>query len=330
LSFTLELYTPPGLHWTPVALTQVLEWMDNSTVITLPTTLVLGAGASEPYGYSLGPNLVQHIRRGREGMKPFLEQLGCNRDVIDDFCQSLARSALNSIDAYLARVERHRDVGRLALAYQLLHEDSHAKDLESDWLGYVWQLLVEGVTRPEEFAGNRLNIVTFNYDTSVERFLVNAFKHTFDVTLDDAVRFTSAIQIVHVYGTLPFARVGTSRLGPVGISHTNVREAAERIIVLHEGVDDSPELKRARDMLTQAQFRVFLGFSYIPENVRRLRPKEWLKDGPAARGTTYGLTTGEIERVQSMFRPTRDLVINPGKCLNAMRDWVHYFAGAPL
>ncbi len=295
-------------------------------MITVPTTFILGAGASQPYGYPTGDKLLQDMMQNAFGLREFLVQLGVEQDVVEDFLESLVWCGLDSIDAYLSRVERHMEVGRLALAHQMLNYDSSAVNFSQDWLGYVWRRLIEGVRRPEEFSGNCLNIVTFNYDTVVERFLTNALKYTFDLTLDKAVNLSKAVSIVHVYGQLPTNWVGLKRIGPVAPSIASVREAAEGIIVLHEGKDDSDELKVARGMLEGSEVKLFLGFGFLEDNLRRLRLGDWLRPGKqAAFGTTFGLTEGELRRIRKLFPATHPLTPINGKCEAGVRECVDRF-----
>lgn len=292
-------------------------------MISVPTCLILGAGASQPYGYPLGGDLLTGIAQGAFDLPANLKALGFEEGQIRDFQQSLAASGVGSVDAYLERVDRHREIGRIALAHQMLHHDNRAANLSTDWLGYVWRLLIEDVTKPEQLAGNRLSIVTFNYDTSVERAIQNAIQKTFDIPSRKAAEFAAAVYIVHVYGRLPIAQT-EDQLEPIPATPENARGAADSLLVLHEGVDDSSELVVARQLLMQAQQRFFLGFAYLKENVTRLRVNTWLTGrGLAPWGTTHGMTTGEVERTQRLFPPGHQLQVLPKKCIDAIREKVH-------
>ncbi len=291
-------------------------------MITVPTTLILGAGASKPYGYPLGEELLAGITGGAFNLMPDLRSLGIDQDIIEDFQKSLAESGVGSIDVYLARVARHLQVGKIALAHQMLHHDSRALNFHLNWLGYIWRLLIEDVTDPRELNNNKLSIVTFNYDTSVERFLANAIRSTFDVPSPDAQRYAQAIPIVHVYGSLP-VQSSSHRVGPTQPSPSSAQAVAERLIILHEGQDDSSEFKRARELLAAARFRAFLGFGYLRENVKRLKVESWLTAGAQAPwGTTFGMTPGEVNRMQRLFPNTHPVNVLSADCLSAVRDWV--------
>jgi hypothetical protein len=291
-------------------------------MITVPTTLILGAGASKPYGYPLGDALLAAIVRGDSDLVRDLLSLGIPQDVIEDFQKSLAESGAGSIDAYLARVARHRDVGSIALAHQMLHYDSGAHDFHSDWLGYIWRVLIEDVTDPKDLNQNKLSVVTFNYDTSVERFLANAIRSTFDVPSPDAERYARAVPIVHVYGSLP-VQASSHRVGPTPPTPGAARGVARQLIILHEGQDDSPEFVRARELLAAARFRAFLGFGYLKDNVRRLKVSTWLVPGTQSPwGTTFGMTSGEVSRMQRLFPANYPVNVLSADSLGAVREWV--------
>jgi hypothetical protein len=293
-------------------------------MITVPTALILGAGASQPYGYPLGPALLAGMAGGNFDLLVDLLALHCNEAVIEDFQKGLVESGVGSIDAYLARVDRHDAVGRLALAHQMLHYDSSAKNFATNWLGYIWRLAIEDVTGPEKFKENKLSIVTFNYDTSVERFLIAAIQTTFDLTVSQAIGYASAIPIVHVYGSLPVQQ-SAHQFGPTPPSPAAVRAAAKGLIILHEGVDDSPEFEKARELLNAARFRAFLGFGYLKENVERLKVDTWLRVGTApASGTTLGMSSGEVIRMQRMFPTSLPVKVLHADCLAGVREWVSY------
>jgi hypothetical protein len=85
----------------------------------------------------------------------------------------------------------------------------------------------------------------------------------------------------------------------------------------------SPELQQARELLIQAEVRIFLGFGCIEENVRRLRPAEWLTGRTEApSGTTLHMKPGEIRRVQRLFPTSHSLRELPGACEEGLRDCV--------
>jgi hypothetical protein len=89
------------------------------------TTLILGAGASKPFGYPTGAELRQQIikRVGMRFQDPVYEEL------LNRFRWSL----VSSIDAFLAESENHhlQDIGRVAIVAALAKAE--ARDQTPDW-----------------------------------------------------------------------------------------------------------------------------------------------------------------------------------------------------
>ncbi len=87
-------------------------------MITIPTTLVLGAGASAPYGYPTGPELLQEILNTT--LDPvnlfFLSTYGIDQSEAEEFISSLDKSEPTSIDFYLENRPEHINIGKLMIA----------------------------------------------------------------------------------------------------------------------------------------------------------------------------------------------------------------------
>jgi hypothetical protein len=93
------------------------------------------------------------------------------------------------------------------------------------------------------------------------------------------------------------------------------------VIILHEGQEDSQEFGRARELLAAARFRGFLGFGYLKDNIKRLKVDTWLTAGaPGAWGTTFGMTAGEVNRMQRLFPKTHPVNVLSADCLGGVRE----------
>ena len=90
-------------------------------MIERSTVLVLGAGASAPYGFPLGNQLCERIIRetgqgDNQQLREILVNFGESTDAIDDFRNAFQLSAMPSIDSFLARREKFIKVGKAAVA----------------------------------------------------------------------------------------------------------------------------------------------------------------------------------------------------------------------
>src|SRR5712671_5186207 len=94
-------------------------------MITTPTVLVLGAGASYPYGFPTGKQLKEQICNtfSPEGSLPDVfasEECTLEPEQFFAFREAFLRSGQPSIDAFLERRPNFLDVGKLVIAFSLM------------------------------------------------------------------------------------------------------------------------------------------------------------------------------------------------------------------
>jgi hypothetical protein len=172
------------------------------------TVLVLGAGASLPYGLPLGKGLVEKIceilpsndkNRMSDTASTLYETLTNNPDfrnswsaaskkdfsyALISFRQKLIESDPKSIDEFLARdfgeaSQAFRLIGKLSIAYViaeselLVRMDSAQSNLPNDhWYRYLWQDCLNSACKSlDDIKRKKLRIVSFNYDRSLEYYL---------------------------------------------------------------------------------------------------------------------------------------------------------------
>jgi len=85
------------------------------------TVLILGAGASKPYGLPLGwqlRDMVVDLAR-QHIIHELCATLGFNSHEYATFAKSLATSGERSVDAFLERVPQWTKIGKLGIAYCL-------------------------------------------------------------------------------------------------------------------------------------------------------------------------------------------------------------------
>ena len=273
-------------------------------MITVPTVLVLGAGASVPYGFPTAAELKRRICEtfAAADSRPiqFLAQKYDHspREFVA-FTDAFRQSGRQSVDEFLEHRRDFIEVGKLAIAYCLIpYEDERKLFTASDRGGDWYQYLFNKLNAPfEEFENNRLSVVTFNYDRSLEHYLLTALRNAYGRTAEECEQLVARISIVHVYGQLsgipyPQPRSRPYIPDPEYTDHF-VGNAAAGIRILHEA---EPMLGEANTLLTEAQMICFLGFSYHPVNVQRLA----LKDASSQRivfGSALGLVDSEMSDI---------------------------------
>ena len=191
------------------------------------------------------------------------------------------------------------DAGKRLIASMLLEQEREARPVR-DWYSKVFEHMADGVSSPADFPlRNNVTFVTYNYDRSLERFLMRALQTKFPGHEPPA--YVAAIEgrgVHHLHGALgrlpdmvpvdpsepthsdefrqrerglvPYG--GTS----AGITDWDLLIAARGIKIVHEAADNAATFDRALDAIAGSECVVFLGFGFAPRNVERLRLRECL------------------------------------------------------
>jgi hypothetical protein len=265
-------------------------------MITKPTVLVLGAGASIPYGYPSGKelrdkilnNLAETIVRPVDSprWRNTLYAQGFDPKKVRDFRNEFLRSQQYSIDAFLANRPEFVDIGKFTIAMSLIEceQEKLLYSPDAEKKGGVYQYLFsEMADKQADIDNNHLSFITFNYDRSIEYFLFNAIKYSFGKTDKGAKSLLEKIPIIHVHGWLgPFSWESKQgrEYSPLHVlgdeAHQQydpsiIRSASSQIKIISEGIDTSPEFIKADELLLQANKIYFLGFGYNSTNLKRLK-----------------------------------------------------------
>lgn len=299
-------------------------------MITVPTVLVLGAGASIPFGFPSGRELLISINRQIAGpssqLGRHLMELGFRPEHIQDFGRSLFYSGQPSVDAFLEHRGEFVEVGKAAIACALIPYETPEKLYHRfehiHWYEYLYAQLD---TSPDRFPENKLGVITFNYDRSLEAFLVNALQHTYGISESAAAAMLSSLPIIHVHGQLGALRClssdGEGRPYEPTVDSVALQKCIQEIKIIHEAPEEDTEFARARDTLSKAQRICFLGFGYHPANIERLGVLE--VTGRPMHGSAYGLADAEQQQVISRMRGRISLGLRHDDCLGYLR---HEFA----
>lgn len=231
-----------------------------------------------------------------------LHELGFQREVLEQFRTALVRSQMHSVDAFLERRPEFIEPGKAAMAYSLLkHERADLFKLEDHWYRFLWNQLNSSF---DDFHVNKLSVITYNYDRSLEHYLFEAMLHTFGRSPEDCLDKMSAIRFVHLHGSLgslPWqGESNVRRFGEHLPSSDALRETANSMIVIHEGKDNSPEYEEARRLMSEANRIYFLGFGYGATNMKRLG-LERLDPRKRIIGTALGLPKLGIQGLEKSF-----------------------------
>ena len=137
----------------------------------------------------------------------------------------------------------------------------------------------------EDFEKNNIKIITFNYDRSLEYFLLKSMKSKYSGQDENAIlKKLQTIPIIHVYGKLgnlpvydsPDSLVPYDLLRKAKIERSGnflcdyLYRASSKIITIYQAKEIEPVLGKARDFILDAQRIYFLGFGFDTINMQRL------------------------------------------------------------
>lgn len=311
-------------------------------MINTKTVFVLGAGASIPYGFPSGAELRRMLcapitrcsRKGDVNWIDSIAKLGIREADSRCFAEAFLKSGITSIDSFLSRRHEFEKIGKAAIAAIIcaLEEPQalHKTDNDDDWYSHLWNALAAGVHDCGSLASNQVRFVTFNYDRSLEYFLLQSCQETFGVNDDTAVRALKPLRIIHVYGALGKLdqnRTLETRPYETRVGSTELSVAAKGIKIIPESRSDAPEFNEARDLFGWAEQVCFLGFGFDPLNVSRLNLESVFASRrsngvpPRIIASTYDKTLAENAAVQRSI-PSSDSwwTMFPHKNLMTIRE----------
>jgi hypothetical protein len=252
-------------------------------MLTQQICLVLGAGASQPYGFPTGGELMQYIQDTQpdEWWPLAKEVTGFNKDDHSRFVSRLRISDVPSIDQFAGGNPASEKYAKALIAQFVGRAEDSANVLrtrrEVDWASYLKRRIVNTARQFSVLKPKWPHVITFNYDRSFEESMLQRLANTFeDATPELVSEMLKKWQIVHVHGSLgnlpALTPDGSGR--PFTPTHdpAALEAAIGRIILVHEAKEDSPEFTRARALIEDSEVVFFLGFAFDPTNLARLFP----------------------------------------------------------
>ena len=284
-------------------------------MITTPTVLILGAGASAPYGYPTGTKLRRHImealRPGNGRTQQIARILKTSEDRVVEFGEEMLRSGWDSLDDFLQRREEYLDIGKLAIAQDIARCESvenHLRQKRLDgqsWYAHLFQCM--GDTFESIGREGALSIVTFNYDRSLDNFLFESVEVSYRKMLrHERVEQVRRVPIIHLHGQvglLPWQAEGTEKR-PVGYGSPmsedpGVVDRAASLDIISEKNPNDPRFAEANKVIRQAKRIYFLGFGYHRDSLDRLNMAA--ADGARVCGTSQGLSAVDEKRLKKRY-----------------------------
>lgn len=238
------------------------------------TVLIIGAGASCPYSFPTATGLremimgeLPHAFRAPENfpaptgyysLAQFIERrlpAGTTVEDLHRFQREFRESQVYSIDRFVYYRREFESIAKYYISLILLFCESVRRP-EGNWYQQIWNELVLS----KYDSGQVLEIITFNYDRSLEMYLELASKACFG----SDVSILRRIRISHVYGQLG------SLDGELPVEYGNHRlaeRAAESIKLIPPRAEAQPNIQT---IITQSRKLIFLGFGFDELNLQVL------------------------------------------------------------
>jgi hypothetical protein len=235
--------------------------------------------------------MLQHVLDA--GFKP---------EEIETFRSALERSGKRSVDAFLEHRPEFLRVGKIATACALIpceDEERLFANGSDSWYEYFFNKLD---AKFEDFDKNRVSVLSFNYDRSLEQYLLTALQNAHGKGLEECAEKLQSVPIIHLYGQLgelpALAERGIAFGAPISPAILNA--ASDGIQIIHENFPRKGRFERAHDLMQKSERVCFIGFGYDRTNLFRL-----LGDGRTRTqrviGSALGLTDRECELIREDF-----------------------------
>ena len=291
-------------------------------MIDTPTTFILGAGASKPYGYPTGFGLrwdiILHFERQ---LKQILLESRTSSTISQpdlfqakEFVEEFHHSNIFSIDKYLSLNPRYSHIGKIAIAISILEAEKksfYSKHLNkefnsNDWYSLLFNRMIDSLTKPEDytkFAENKVSFITFNYDRSLDHFLYEKFIYSFGEKKNEYESFLQEpnnkiipFKIIHVYGQIEKLHWhGGMRFKPKPFIK-GFEQMASNLRVIGERSD---EVKHdIAEILKNSKRIFFLGFGYADENLNAINFPGTYDQDQLIYGTAFGMSEKRIEEAK--------------------------------
>jgi len=193
----------------------------------------------------------------------------------EEFADDLANSGYESVDAFLEDRQQYIEIGKAAIALNLLKFESPSalfppKQPRDHWYEVLWYKMKAPTWA--SFKKNALAVITFNYDRSLEHYLTTVVCNNYGIKAATAAQGLRLLPILHVHGILGEYAAPPYADYPYGRRvDSQLLDTARRCIeIVHESDASSPSFQKANELLKNAQKVIFIGFGYRDSNMNKL------------------------------------------------------------
>jgi hypothetical protein len=299
--------------------------------------LILGAGASKDFGFPTGRELVGQVCDffGDQDHQDFylFKDIAIEKDprrITEAFPDALRRADPPSVDIWLEHNPEFIWAGKVAIAIVLLRHERRSNLMPANnW----YQVLFDRLDSPfDQFQNNRLIVVTFNYDRSLEQYFFDRFRHTHTGKSQEEYRERLRhLSVLHIYGSLgrlPWRTYDSESVvpevpygGATNLTDDNIIAAAKSIQIMGESASKiSGRLQEFQELMKDCKALYFLGFGYHELNMQRLGINT-LNIPSKVMGTAQGLSYQRMKEIERLN--IRQLRVPEGLFHKSIYDFLH-------
>ncbi len=286
---------------------------------------IIGAGASVPYGFPCGKELVEKIERlfidgefkkkvlgttlrlkdGNKGenlidlklLRKIIEEMKAfSMESIDDFIRN------RTDQGYEYNFAIKRVIAAIILYYEQnfrkIETENKDKKMDYGWIGFLCNYLDRNEDGfPVNFVKSKF--LTFNYDRVFEHII---FRYLTITKRDDnnlaIEEINSSGNIIHMYGylgTLDSIEFGTERID---------NSVPKNLETVWDNTNNQYKKLRVMEYISRCERIFFLGFGYLLENLKTLGIEEGsnILNGKHIRGTAFGLSNDRVLEATEILR----------------------------
>lgn len=318
-------------------------------MIEKKTLLILGAGASAPYGYPTGDKLridiiesfdflyerdvVPGLNRGMNSRLNFSNS--SRKEFISTFKESRIQ-----IDLFINKNRKFfEDLGKLAIILLLFEAERQTNHFwkaeiegKEDWYRDLYLKMMSDLNGRDDYMISRSDIsfITFNYDRSLEEFLFSSLKNSHNSIEPNVIqKEMRKVKFHHVYGqlaNLPWQN-DSEGLGYYAPNIIDYSKLINNIKVIFDDRLKSSYIIDIRGEIRQAKRIFFLGFGYLEANMELLGFPDILKPNHKIYGTGRGYTEKERLGIRNKyFNTIKDIddnaIIRDLNCKDLLREYL--------
>ncbi|MFI4892078.1 MAG: hypothetical protein ACIAQ0_01390 [Phycisphaerales bacterium JB058] len=273
------------------------------------TLLVLGAGASTPYGLPTGAELTEQVAHTITRMSKFQSGVQIDKKLSNEYytrqkdklASTIRLSRSPTIDTFLRHSSHNRSMVASGIANVIWKkEDDYLSNIDreahpdtrplshfeqDDWIAWLYHNRL--FSKPSEFHKNQLAVISYNYDRLPVALLATMMSNSYQEPLSDCIDTICqpipeiGDRFLHPHGKIPFDLIPIEQnstkgsLASSGYKNALDDDSFQSILTMYDEYmieSVQPEIDKRIDWAEQI---FFMGIGYHDEILSRYHPDKF-------------------------------------------------------